>query len=65
LGAGEEVRAVPTERGAWATFYTELAAALRTGGPLPVDPNDSVSALEIIEAAQRSARDGVVVALGG
>jgi predicted dehydrogenase len=65
LGAGEEMRAVPTERGAWASFYAELAAALRTGGSLPVDPNDSVSALEIIEAAQRSARDGVVVALGG
>lgn len=33
------------------TFYEELAAALTTGTPLPVDPGDSIRGLEIIEAA--------------
>ena len=52
---GEESEAVPSEPGAWQTFYAELERALREGGPPPVDPADAVAALEVIDAARRSA----------
>ena len=41
----------------------DVAAALRGGGALPVDPADSVEGLRVIEAAQRSHREGAVVRL--
>jgi predicted dehydrogenase len=47
---------VESERGAYQQFYTGLQQALSSGGPPPVDPEDAVSTLQIIEAAQRSAR---------
>lgn len=40
---------VPAERGAYPRFYTELAAALRGEGPLPVDPAESLEVLKVIE----------------
>lgn len=55
--------AVPTEPGAYEVFYQRLEAALRTGGELPVDPRSTVGALEVIDAAVRSARAGAVVPL--
>ena len=51
LGAGDEVIAVPTAPGAYRAFYVAVAAALRDGSPPPVDPNDSVTGLEVIERA--------------
>jgi scyllo-inositol 2-dehydrogenase (NADP+) len=59
--AGE--RAVETEAGAYPAYYAGIAAALRDGSPPPVDPRDSIDGLRVIEAAARSARDGVVVEL--
>ena len=56
-----ETRMVQTEPGAYEAFYAELAEALRSGGPPPVDPRDSVQGLRIIEAAFESARTGAVV----
>jgi hypothetical protein len=53
LGAGDEVQAVPTERGNYRFFYDRVVAALRSGGPPPVDPADAIAGLEIIEAARR------------
>jgi predicted dehydrogenase len=50
LGAGTELRPVPTERGAYEQYYVQLAAALAAGTPPPVDPEDAVAVLEIIEA---------------
>jgi scyllo-inositol 2-dehydrogenase (NADP+) len=41
-----------------------VAASLREGAPPPVDPNDSVTGLEIIEAARESARTERVIAIG-
>ncbi|WP_033344876.1 Gfo/Idh/MocA family protein [Catenuloplanes japonicus] len=55
LGAGDEVTPVPTEPGAYPAFYAGVAAALREGAPMPVDPADSLAGLEIIEAATRAA----------
>jgi scyllo-inositol 2-dehydrogenase (NADP+) len=63
LGAAEEWAPVPTERGDYPAFYTAIAAALRSGGPPPVDPVDSIAVLEIIEAAQRSSAERVEVEL--
>lgn len=63
LGAGDVRERVPTEAGQWPSFYASVASALRDGSPLPVDPDDAVQGLEIIEAARRSAREHVTVAL--
>ncbi len=52
LGASDDLRPVPTERGAYERFYAGVAAALRKGMPPPVDPADAVAGLEVIEAAR-------------
>jgi predicted dehydrogenase len=49
LGAGDDAARVPTERGAYQEFYLQLAAALTSDAPLPVDPADAVRALSIID----------------
>ena len=55
LGADGDTRPVPTKRGDYGEFYRLLAVALRDGGPLPVDPVDSVAVLEVIEHAHAAA----------
>ena len=60
---GDAVQAVPTVRGDYPAFYASVARALRDGGPMPVDPEDAVAGLRIIEAAQRSAATGSVIRL--
>ncbi|GAA0937166.1 Gfo/Idh/MocA family oxidoreductase [Nonomuraea longicatena] len=57
-------RRVPTEPGAYPTFYRRLEAALRGGGEPPVDPYSAVESLTVIDAAVRSARTGQVIDLG-
>jgi len=61
LGEDGATRPVATEPGCYPRFYAAVAAALRGGGPPPVDPDDAVAALEIIEAARASAERGAVV----
>ena len=63
LGAGDRVERVRTEPGAYQRFYEGVAAALREGAPPPVDPEDAVSALEVLDAARTSAGEGRVVEL--
>jgi predicted dehydrogenase len=63
VGAGNDVRAVETEPGAYQEFYRGLVASLRDGAPPPVEPQDAVSALEVLEAARVSAGEARVVAL--
>jgi predicted dehydrogenase len=58
LGLLGETTEVPVEPGAYQTFYAELQ-----DGRIPVDPEGSVHALEIIEAAFTSARENRVVTL--
>ncbi len=58
LHRGDEVEPVPSERGRWNAFYPAVAAALRCGGPMPVDPRDAVHVLRVLEAARGSAADG-------
>ncbi|MFC8304255.1 Gfo/Idh/MocA family oxidoreductase [Specibacter sp. NPDC057265] len=54
LGIDGELTAVPTERGWFPRFYELLAAAMLDGGPVPVDPRDSVAGLRIIETLRGS-----------
>jgi predicted dehydrogenase len=59
-GPGETV---PTENGAWDTFYPAFARAVRGLGPVPVDPRDAIASATVLDAARRSATEGVVVSL--
>ncbi|HWO60476.1 MAG TPA: Gfo/Idh/MocA family oxidoreductase [Umezawaea sp.] len=63
LGLLDDTKPVPSENGGYEQFYVELVAALRDGGPLPVDPETAIAALEIIEDAFESANTGQVVAV--
>jgi predicted dehydrogenase len=49
VGIDGATQTVPTEPGRYAEFYALLASALRSGGPVPVDPMDSVRVIELIE----------------
>ncbi|MFF3498364.1 Gfo/Idh/MocA family oxidoreductase [Streptomyces sp. NPDC003247] len=68
LGAGESPRtgggrAVPTLPGDYPAYYAAVAEALTDGGPNPVTALEAAAALDVLEAARRSARDGVAVTL--
>ena len=63
VGTGDESRPVRTEPGAYQRFYQELAQALRSGRPPPVDPSDVVATLEVIDAARASHSESRVVAV--
>lgn len=45
----------------YTAFYRAVEQALRHGTPMPVDPHDALAALAVLDAARRSAADGVVV----
>src|SRR5689334_3131485 len=64
LVRGEESEPVVRARGGWADFYRGVREALVEGSTPPVDPAEAVAALEVLDAARVSARDGVVVDLG-
>lgn len=51
LGVGDAAVPVRSEPGAYQQFYAGVVAALKDGAPPPVDPQDAVAGLEIIEAA--------------
>ena len=51
LGA-EESLPVPTVPGDYTAFYDGVARALREGGPPPVDPEDAVQVLVLLETAR-------------
>ncbi|MEP6829197.1 MAG: Gfo/Idh/MocA family oxidoreductase [Rhizomicrobium sp.] len=63
LNDGIAQRAIPSEPGAYQEFYAGMVRALRDGAPVPVDPQDIVAGLAVIEAAQRSSAQHSVVAL--
>jgi scyllo-inositol 2-dehydrogenase (NADP+) len=62
LVRGAEREPVPPEPGGWDGFYPAVFAALRGGTPMPVDPEDAVGVLRILDAARLSAREHRVVA---
>ena len=61
LGTAGEFTPVPTEPGAYRRFYEKLVDSLRGAAPVPVDPDDAVATLAVIEAAQRSAAEQRVI----
>jgi scyllo-inositol 2-dehydrogenase (NADP+) len=58
LGVGEDVRPVPTERGDYRGFYAGVLRSLRDGAPPPVDSNDAIAVLEIIDTARSLSQSG-------
>lgn len=50
LGFDADATKVRTEKGAYPQFYEQMASAVLDGTPVPVDPQDSLAALRIIEA---------------
>ena len=64
LVRGEDRSQVVREPGSWSDFYPAVVAMVRDGAAPPVDPRDAVAALDVLDAARRSARDAVVVTLG-
>ncbi|MGV4986613.1 Gfo/Idh/MocA family protein [Streptomyces sp. NRAIS4] len=68
VGAGESPltgggTAVPTLPGDYPAYYAAVAQALRGAGPNPVTALEAAAALDVLEAARRSARDKVTVTL--
>ncbi|WP_354702159.1 scyllo-inositol 2-dehydrogenase (NADP(+)) IolW [Paraconexibacter sp. AEG42_29] len=58
LQRGEQGEPVPSERGRWDSFYPAFGAAVRGEGPVPVDPQDAITALTVLDAIRRSATEG-------
>lgn len=63
VGDDDATRPVRTEAGCYPRFYEAVAAAVRRGAEVPVDPDDAAAALDIIEAARVSAERGQIVQL--
>ncbi|MFI8810028.1 MULTISPECIES: Gfo/Idh/MocA family oxidoreductase [unclassified Streptomyces] len=59
-GGGAPVRTLP---GDYPAYYAAVAAAVRGTGPNPVTALQAAAALDVLEAARRSAREGVSVTL--
>ncbi|MER7663075.1 Gfo/Idh/MocA family oxidoreductase [Streptomyces sp. NPDC096193] len=57
-GGGDPVETLP---GDYPAYYAGVAEALRNGTPPPVTAEQAAAALDILEAARRSAREGVTV----
>ncbi|WP_234370231.1 Gfo/Idh/MocA family oxidoreductase, partial [Streptomyces scabiei] len=54
---------VPTLPGDYPAYYAAVAAALHGTGENPVTAYEAAAALDVLEAARRSAREGVAVRL--
>ena len=68
LVAGPERTPVPREPGEHADLYRAVAAALAAGGgqaAMPVQPEDAVHVLAVLDAARASAARGTSVAVAG
>ncbi len=66
IGAGDSPltgggRPVETLPGDYPAYYAAIARSLRDGTPPPVTAEQAAAALDILEAAHRSAREGVTV----
>lgn len=59
-GGGTPVRTLP---GDYPAYYAAVADALRGKGENPVNALQAAAALDVLEAARRSAREGVTVKL--
>jgi scyllo-inositol 2-dehydrogenase (NADP+) len=50
-GSDDGLTAVPTEPGDYPAFYAGVAASIRDGAPVPVDPRESLEVVRIIQRA--------------
>jgi predicted dehydrogenase len=57
IDAGPESKVVATLPGQYGHFYQQMVAALRGERLVPVNPEDAISVLKVIEGARRSARE--------
>lgn len=56
IGVAGSLTSEPTKAGAYPQFYKQLAQALQVGSPAPVDPQDAVAVLRVIESARAAAQ---------
>lgn len=63
LGTDVDNRPVRTEDGAYLDFYRQVVTGLLEGTPPPVDPEEVLQALTVLEAARRSAAASRVIRL--
>ena len=61
--SGEDVTSevIPSEKGDYSQFYLGVYGALRENQVLPVDPEDALQVIKIIEACKESAESGRVI----
>ncbi|WP_226676977.1 oxidoreductase [Rossellomorea aquimaris] len=61
--SGEDVTSevIPSEKGDYTQFYLGVYGALRENQVLPVDPEDALQVIKIIEACKESAESGRVI----
>lgn len=52
FGTEGDTRRIPSESGDYPAFYRAMADALCDGTPVPVDPNDAIETLRILERAR-------------
>ena len=65
LVQGDQQVVVPSQRGAWDSFYPAVAKAVRREGPPPVSGTEAVRLATVIDAARLSAEVGQIVELAG
>ncbi|MEJ1192053.1 Gfo/Idh/MocA family oxidoreductase [Pseudarthrobacter sp. CCNWLW207] len=63
LATREARRVIASAQGNYAGFYAEFALAVRGDGPEPVPAAEGIQTLEVLDAARRSAKEKVVIAL--
>lgn len=51
-----KIETIPNRRGDYGSFYTQFAAAVRSGGPVPVTPAQIRSVMSLLALCQDSAR---------
>ena len=64
LSTGDGARRIETVPGAYQRFYEGVVGVLREDAPPPVDPDQVVAALEVLDAARLAAAERRVVLLG-
>jgi scyllo-inositol 2-dehydrogenase (NADP+) len=63
LVRGDDEQPVPSEPGRWSAFYAGVLDTLRRGVAPPVDAQDALQTLKVLEAARHSAEQGTLVPL--
>lgn len=63
LEQGKHREPVPSQRGAWLSFYIQFQLALAGQGANPVEPRDALATAVVLDAVRLSAKEGRVVVL--